>query len=479
MLEEESLVELYKDTDIPEYRDIFYTQSNNKAEFVQKYLVSKLWRLNNIYTIVDKDAKKVKFVMNRSQHIVYASSLQTNRLIILKSRQQGISTLWLVSFFDDCLFKSNFTSGLMAQGLKESKKLFERVEILWDNLDNDIKRFLRLVKTKDNMEQTTLSNGSNLFIRSSFRSATLQRLHVSELGKIAKANPERAKEFKTGTLEAIGKNNKVIIESTAEGENMFKEMWDTASTVSLKYRTKIDLSPIFLSWLHDPDCQLDICQEMTPKGLQYFKKLEHMGLKVTQNQKNFWLAKYRSLGEDIYQEYPAYPEEAFLSRMEGSFYNPQYVESIVRRNREVKDLFNPDLDLQIAVDIGKNDLFVLLYFQTFTDGWRIVESYHNSHKGIGHYCQHIKETQKKYNNCPISRVILPHDARVTELTSDIDREASFNKYGINNTYVAARTKDIRNDIEIVRQSIEFMAIDPDKASYIKECFLNYSRNGIK
>ena len=106
----------------------------SKEDFERIYLPSKLWRLNNLYTVVDKHGNAVRFVMNEAQHVVYAMTRQHPRVIILKSRQQGISTFWLVSYFDDGLFQELLAIGLMAQGVDEASTLLERTKFLWDKL---------------------------------------------------------------------------------------------------------------------------------------------------------------------------------------------------------------------------------------------------------------------------------------------------------------------------------------------------------
>ena len=137
----------------------------SKEEFERRYLRSKLWRLNNIYTVVDKHGNAVKFVMNEAQHVVYAMTRQHPRVIILKSRQQGISTFWLVSYFDDGLFQELLAIGLIAQGVDEASTLLERTKFLWDKLDDDIKAFLNRRLEKDNAKSFTFNNHSQIFIR--------------------------------------------------------------------------------------------------------------------------------------------------------------------------------------------------------------------------------------------------------------------------------------------------------------------------
>ena len=59
-------------------------------------------------------------------------------------------------------------------------------------------------------------NGSSIRVSTSYRGGTLQRLHVSEFGKICRQFPHKAKEIVTGAFEAVGIGNQITLESTAE-----------------------------------------------------------------------------------------------------------------------------------------------------------------------------------------------------------------------------------------------------------------------
>lgn len=464
---------VYKNTSVLKYEDIFYSKPENDKEYLEKYLPSKLWRLNNLYTIIDKKGSRIRFNMNLAQHKVYAASLKHPRLIILKSRQQGISTLWLVAFFDDCVFYNDFSSGLMAQGTDEAETLLMRTKVLWDEFPEAVKNFLGLDILKNNTKEFSFINGSSIFVRTSFRSTTLQRLHISEFGKIANKYPERARETKTGTLQAIAPGNIAVIESTAEGDNVYKQMWDTAIAYAGDLTDK-DFMPVFLSWIDDPDCVLTRYQEPDAKAAKYFSDIEaELNITLTQEQKNFWIAQYRELNNDIFQEYPATAEEAFLKNRDGTYYASLYLRLIRGRKREITNLFDTNLPVQVAVDLGRNDFFVLVFFQTYSDGWRIINSYKNTGFGIKHYCEVMDDMQSqlKYD---ITELILPHDAEVRDLTSDMTREEAFWQYGYKRTTIVDRTKDINNDRELVRQAMEDMYIDP-QAQYIIDCYLNYTK----
>lgn len=468
----EQFRKVYEGTSVAKYEHIFYSYPTSEEELKRDYFASKLWRLNNLYTIVDKHGKPVRFNMNLSQHRTYAASLKHKRLVILKSRQQGISTLWLVSFFDDACTIGTYSIGLMAQGQDEATTLLTRVKTLWENLAPSVKKHLNLHIATDNTKALSLSNGSNIFVRTSFRSTTLQRLHISEMGKIANKYPEKAQETKSGTLQAIAPGNTCIIESTAEGDNMFKDMWDNA----VKYYGELsakDFMPVFLSWVDDPDCTEARAQIITDKQAKYFEEIEaELGFKLTQEQKNFWVMQYRELGEKIYQEYPSTPTEAFMSTKNGTYYAKLYMEYVKRYNREIPDLFDKNLDVQVSVDLGMNDTNVLTVFQTHNDEVRIIDEIYDSGQRISYYTDELK---KKPYFSNLRYVNLPHDAEVKELTSGKTRKQVFEEELPGVTIEVLERSSINDGIEATRQLMSRLYIDPTRCSYLIECLLNYSK----
>lgn len=478
---------IYAGLPILQYEELFFTKPTSDTDVLKNYLPSKLWRLNNIYTIIDKYGNKVKFCMNRSQHIVYAAALRHPRIIILKSRQQGISTFWLVAFFDDGIFRKNFTIGLMAQGQDEAETLLTRTKLLWEELKPEIKSFLNIAIKNDNTKEFSFTNGSTIFIRTSFRSATLQRLHISEMGKIANKYPEKAKETKTGTLQALAQGNIGVVESTAEGDNLFKSMWDNAELNSDNLSPK-DFAPVFLSWIDDPDCVVERQQPINDKQAKYFLEIEAqlskdrgVFFKLTQQQKNFWIVQYRELGDKIYQEYPSTAIEAFMATKEGAYWAKLYLEWVKGHKRDqLEDLYDKNLAVELSVDLGMDDTNVLLPFQTYKEQYRIISEFSDNGQDIKYYCDWIKE-QPWFSN--LVRVILPHDAEVRELTSGktrtqvFEEELATDKDGnpTNITIdVLPKTESVNEDIEKVRQVIKHLWIHPS-CEYIKYCILNYKK----
>ena len=455
--------------------EIFFRDPKSDLEFAERFLTNKLWRLNNLYTIIDKFGNIIPFIMNMSQHKVYKASTIHPRLLILKSRQQGISTFWLLSFFDDSIFEEYLNIGLMSQGRAESGTLLTRTKLAWDKLNGSIKNYANVQIKKDNADEIGLSNGSTIFIRTSFRSATLQRLHISEYGKICNKYPERAKETKRGTLQAIAPGNTIIIESTAEGHNDFKTMWEKAEGRNVKTLGPKEFYAIFLSWLEDPDCVSIVDRVLTEEQEKYFAKAEfELNITISQEQKNFWVDQYDELIESgtttssIYQEYPMTADEAFKSIREGTYYAELYHKHIVNNNRVVADLYDDNLPTEVYIDLGMNDEFVMTFVQKWQGDIRIIHEYKSSGHGIVHYVDYMYNTS--YH---ITRVYLPWDAEVRELTSGMSRWDRFIELGVHNLFLLPKI-NVNTGIELVRKLIPHIWID-ETCTYIISCFLNYSK----
>ena len=452
----------------------------SRVEFEQRYLKLKLWRLNNIYSIIDKRGNKVRFVMNKSQHIVYARSRQHPRIIILKSRQQGISTFWLVSFEDDGLWSNNMTIGLMAQGMDEASTLLERAKFIWDELADDIKSYLSARLIADNSKKFAFANGSNIFIRVSFRSATLQRLHISEFGKIANANPKRAVETKTGTLQALAGGMTGVIESTAEGANMFKTMWDNSvEALASGQMTPKDFYPVFLSWLDDPDCVQPVDQLPTEASIKYFAGLVAEGLVLSREQQNFWIMQHRELGGGVHQEYPATANEAFVASRDGTYYSVAYNSLVVGRGRRVEGLWDSRLSVDLYFDLGVDDYTVVLAVQVTEDGdVRVVREYWNNGYALGHYLEEAASWGYAVRN-----VWLPHDAAQRNIaTEGVGRAKSTEAIGkswLRDAGLKWLVKviprgSVADGIEAVREMIPVLHVDVS-CTYLHQCMNNYSK----
>jgi len=476
---------------------ILVSMPETDLEFME-LLANKMWRLNNLYYIVNKQGVKQLFTMNYAQLHLYRAHILHPRVVVLKSRQQGISTYELIDAFDDSLFKDDFTSGLMAQGKRESGILLQRSKLLWKELKPQVKKFLQLGNVRDNTEAIKFSNGSTLLIGVSFRSQTLQRLHVSELGKIAAENPKRVEETFTGSLQALAAGNMACLESTAEGDNEFKVIWDKAVGLledkGLEGFGPKDFYPLFLSWSDDPDCTLSILQDDTEESIRYFEELEEMyEFSPSDEQRWWWIAQYRELEGKIFQEYPYCADEAFKASIESAFWSSLWrdcgvvVTKGVAGKRKLPDGslmewyggefdYDARLPLYCVQDLGINDYNTVLMYQRYEGRYRIVGEYWNNNHAVRHYMGWIKRwcvsVGAGWRNVGL---YLPHDATKraqTDLVSVVDM---YEDDGWD-VHLLERPSGKMGAIESVRWEIEQQHIvTNDTCQYVRKTFQNYRR----
>ncbi|MPW54154.1 terminase, partial [Moraxella catarrhalis] len=197
-------------------------------------LADPLYRLNNLYYITDKTGKKVKFKMTAEQYNYFKH--EHSRNIILKARQLGFTTQVCIMQLDSALFESQ-KCALIAHTLHDAKRLFrEKVKFAYEHLPDLIKLANPIkIETKEEM---VFENGGSVTVSTSFRGGTLQRLHVSEFGKICAKYPDKAREIVTGAFEAVSLGGIVTLESTAEGrQGYFYEFSQIAEKLHLSKKT--------------------------------------------------------------------------------------------------------------------------------------------------------------------------------------------------------------------------------------------------
>ena len=425
-----------------------------QQQFIDDKLGSKLWRIDNLYTIRDKDAVKQILKLNGSQRKIL-EKFKHSRKIILKSRQQGISTLYLAYYLDSCLFNSGFQAGIQSYGQDEADKLAKRGLLMWEEMDPDIKELFGLKLVSNNQKGMTFSNGSILKI-GNFRGDTLQGLHVSELGKIAKKYPEKAKELKTGAFQAVGKNSRITIESTAEGKSgLFYEIW-AASELHEKLGKDLgpfDFQPIFLSWVEDNDCNIDTPQDIDSELKKYFTKYEkELGIILNDTQKWWYAAKKKELGADMQQEYPTTAKEAFEQSVEGTYYEHEFKKLTIKPK-----LYDENLKVHSSFDLGVNDTFSIGFFQIHPNGKvKIIGEYANNGYGLEHYKDIFLAVSAKFGWVH-GNTYVPHDIKVTELIAGKTRWAAMIDMGW--SPILVNKHGVQDGIEVTRQFLKTVEID--------------------
>lgn len=292
--------------------------------------------------IKTKSGTVVPFRLNDAQRKLYAVAKRQQdagkpvRLIILKARQLGFSTLTEGLIFHACATRKNVNALIVAHREDATANLFRMSKLFYDELPAPVKPMLRA----SNAQELVFENPSKLRserearpgLRSRIRCATaggrgigrsdtLQCVHLSEYAFWPDGADGKASTL-AGILQAVPSlpGTMVVIESTANGFEDFKERWDAAVA------GENDFEPVFFAWFENPDYSMPVVPgtEWTPEERDL-----KAAYRLTDGQLQWrrWCIANNCGGSlDMFrQEYPASPGEAFLHSGTGVFDNEQIV----------------------------------------------------------------------------------------------------------------------------------------------------------
>lgn len=288
--------------------------------------------------IKTKDSQIVPFKLNKPQQKLYdllkrqSEEKKPQRVIILKARQMGFSTLTEAILFKRTATRKNVNSGIIAHKDDATTNLFNMSKLYLNELPEPLKPQTRASNAKEIIFDNKENNGLRSKIKCMTaggdgvgRSDTFQNLHLSEV-----SSWNRAKEILDGLLQSVPNkpDTLIIIESTAKGYDYFKELWDKSCA------GENDFEPLFCAWW-----ELD--EYRMPAGDITLTE-EEIELKKLYNLDNEQIAWRRwcirnNCGGDLNtfkQEYPACPEEAFLASGECVF-DKDIVTKQIERNRQL------------------------------------------------------------------------------------------------------------------------------------------------
>lgn len=296
---------------------------------------NKLWRIQNCYFIINKDAKRVLFKLNRAQldfvNRYLLGPKAYHKLIILKARQLGFTTLIALWFLDEIIWNPSTEALQIAHTLKDAGELFnKKIAFAVKNLYPCLMDFLLLSQNSAKKVQFEydIDGGkttSAFTVSTSGRSGTNHLLHISELAKLAKAYPLKADEIVTGTLPSVPSGGTAIIESTAEGQvGIFYEYFMKAMERRMFITpelSNIEWYPVFYNWTWDDE---EIARTIKNTGIIPLSSMKECEIdwaeyqqehSLTDEQISFYYAKFITLNEDVdklHQEYPTTELEAFI-----------------------------------------------------------------------------------------------------------------------------------------------------------------------
>jgi len=289
-----------------------------------------------------KSGAVIPFRLNAAQRKLYDIARRQQeagkpvRIIILKARQLGFSTLTEALIFHACATRCNVNALIVTHREDATANLFRMSKLFYDELPGPIRPMLRTSNAQElifeNPTRSAREKAERPGLRSRLRCATaggkgigrsdtLQCVHLSEYAFWPEGADGKAATL-TGILQAVPSTpgTMVVIESTANGYEDFKERWDAAAA------GENDFEAVFFAWYENPEYAM----EPVPGTVWTPEEQElrgRCGLTDAQLQWRRWCIANNCGGSlDMFrQEYPSNPDEAFLHSGAGVFDNGQVI----------------------------------------------------------------------------------------------------------------------------------------------------------
>lgn len=261
------------------------------------------------------------------------------RIVILKARQLGISTLCDALIYAYTSQREGINSLVIADDIDGSNYLLEIIKLYQEKLD----RHLKVSEKKSNEKKLEFDSlHSQILVDTANndnagRKYTYQYVHLSE---VAFFPENKVVSLMSGLMQSIPlkTNTMVFAESTANGVGgYFYDLWNDAES------GKSDWTPFFLAWYDNPDYSIEAIDFVLDKEEEKYKDdvFIKTGYSLTNGQM-LWrrlVIKNNLRGDDVLfkQEYPAYPEQAFLVTGRNRFNIDKLVEI---RGKCIKPIYN-------------------------------------------------------------------------------------------------------------------------------------------
>lgn len=339
---------------------------NTKA-YIEEFLKIKNKNSEIIPLRLNKPQMKLYDLLKR-QH----EQGKPQRVIILKARQMGFSTLSEALIFKRTATKFNVNSGIIAHKEDATTNLFNMSKLFLEELPEQIKPRTRSSNAKEIIFDDKEGKGLRSKIKcmtaggeGTGRSDTFQNLHLSEV-----SSWPHTKETLDGLLQAVpnNPNTLIIVESTAKGYDYFKELWDQA------VNGESDFEPLFCAWHELEEYRMPVSDDFVPTEEELILK-ERFNLDDEQLMWRRWCIR-NNCGGDINtfkQEFPASPEEAFLASGECVFDTNMVAEQIERVRPLISDYLRGEFTYTQTIKPIRSENNEVVTYETQISNIQFVE----------------------------------------------------------------------------------------------------------
>lgn len=266
------------------------------------------WLIETCFSLVNKDSIKVPFLFNKAQDHYWPRI--SARDIILKARKEGFSTIRLARMVAKCMTMKNRHCVVVSHEEQSTKRLLERAVYLLDN---------SLIKVNYKVTGSTIEfpdTESKIWIgtagaKAFGRGDDITDYHLSEYAFWT--NPGLI----VGIEEACMNDAEGCIESTANGWGTpYHKLWVSAEKKEAHKHSEVAgpkfYKPHFYGWFWDANYRVESKRPLDE--LNDYEKMLRKMFNLSDHQLLWRRLKIEASSDPtkFEQEYPAFPEEAFL-----------------------------------------------------------------------------------------------------------------------------------------------------------------------
>lgn len=295
------------------------------------------YAVRNLKTI-DKSPEKglVNMAFNSAQLYLHNKAEEMMRdvgyirIIVIKGRQQGISTYITARFYWKATMMTAISVFIMAHESEATQTLFEKVQMYWQESHPTLAPKLET----ENMKRWQFENKSKYAVgtansENTGRGKTVSHLHLSEGGYFK--NP---RAIKSGLLKTVAPTPKteVFLETTGNGKNWVYELVQK----SLKGLTRFRV--VFIPWYIQKEYRAPVPADFVrteeeQKLMDMYHTYDGMPGLVDDEQLQWRRLEIAELEYEwlFKQEYPNTLQEAFQTS-EDAMYDPALVEAAMHRD---------------------------------------------------------------------------------------------------------------------------------------------------
>lgn len=271
---------------------------------IQANLRDPLWRVQNLYLVIDKERRRRRPRFKPSQLRIAEAikgRLQAGQPIRhydLKCRQSMVTTFWMLLYLDNSIFTPNTRSVILANKKETLDLIWSAVRFAHASMPDSLRPRLAEDSAKTLAFQGT---GSKVMVALKVQGGTVNNLHVSEYPLCDSKDIEQ-------TIAACPPSANITLEGVAEGMNHAFDKWNAG---------RDGYTRLFHPWFlqveyRDPEPVPD--GEWTGEELRLAElALREYGVRLDGFQVAFRRRMKRELRQTFQQEYAADPVSCFVA----------------------------------------------------------------------------------------------------------------------------------------------------------------------